>query len=277
MLHVFGLKRKQKQSVLPYEELFSLISESVDEVLWCARLDVDRVIYVSPAFEKVWGIPREELYADSSAWINAIIPEDRERVRESYGAWIQGNAPQFRSEFRIRRRTDGEILWISDRSGIRKKYDGFTLVGGIAEDMTERRKLEEERNELLSRLQGALKVRDEFVSFASHELKTPLVPLRLSLATLLSVLDSKEKVELQMSHQPGRDSGLSATRLVRVALDQLRRMEVLTNNLLDATQLQSGNFRIRQYFFGCRHFSVNVWCFRWANCPPCVQKGRGMH
>ncbi|MBU6375116.1 MAG: PAS domain-containing sensor histidine kinase [Bdellovibrionales bacterium] len=245
-------KRVSSELELPQEVLLSLISESVDQVLWCIRLDLNRVIYASPAFEKIWGIPVRELYADPHAWMSAVVDEDKKMVSESWNAWIEGRSLRFETEFRIRRKDDGHIRWISDRGGVRKVLNGVTFVGGIAQDITERRKLQQERADLMVQIKNALRNRDEFVSFASHELKTPLVPLKLSLETLSSVLAGPEsKLEI-------RRSGPSPEKLIRVAIEQLRRMEVLTNNLLDAVQLQTGNFRIQPEEINLSDFVIRV-------------------
>jgi signal transduction histidine kinase len=108
-------------------------------------------------------------------------------------------------------------------------------MGGIAEDITERKLLEQERIELLTQLQQALHFRNEFISMASHELRTPLTPLKLSLLTL-EILNRRGGA--------GVERETDWEKMLAIALEQVRRLETLTNNLLDVSKIQSERFQI---------------------------------
>lgn len=82
-----------------------------------------------------------------------------------------------------RRRKDGtEIDVAITLSPIRDEQGDVVGVSAITHDITER--LRAEREDLLKDLQSAVKARDEFLSIASHELNTPLTPLKLQVAML---------------------------------------------------------------------------------------------
>ncbi|AEI63039.1 ATP-binding protein [Corallococcus macrosporus] len=112
----------------------------------------------------------------------------------------------------------------------------FNAVGqveggiGIVEDITERRRAESERERLYREAQEAVRVRDDFLSIASHELKTPLTPLSLRLATLERRLARGEHVE---------PSTLRQARL------HLLRITSLINDLLDASRIEAGRLALR--------------------------------
>jgi PAS domain S-box-containing protein len=235
-------RRRPVAGSLPFREevLLQMLAEGVDEVLWFLRPDPKQVLYVSPAFETIWGMTAEQLYAKPRLWIDAIIPEDRERTNAAFTAWLEGRAPSFEVEYRIRRRSDGKVRLIFDRGVFIRQFDGVLVVGGVAEDVTDQRKLREDREELLHRLEHALQFRDEFISLASHELRTPLVPLKLCIQTISRLL--------QMDKQPlsGALGRPELQRLLSTALEQVLRMEVLTNNLLDASSLQAGRLEIHR-------------------------------
>jgi signal transduction histidine kinase len=80
--------------------------------------------------------------------------------------------------------------------------------------------------------QGAIQLRDNFLSVASHELKTPLTSLQLQLQ--LNLRRAAEKPDLNSSLQ----NGLS------IMLGQMERLIRLVNNLLDVTQISSGKMRL---------------------------------
>ncbi len=113
-------------------------AESVGEVLWMTDYPKREVLYVNPAYEEVWGRSREELYADPAAYLEAVHPEDRERLREK----IHGRF-EFDAEYRILR-SDGELRWIRERATpIVDDEDEVTHVVGLATDVTEQKSVEE--------------------------------------------------------------------------------------------------------------------------------------
>ena len=64
------------------EERLREVTEAIDEVFWLRDAADGRFIYVSSAYERVFGRCRDHLYADPGAWLDPVHPEDRERDRE---------------------------------------------------------------------------------------------------------------------------------------------------------------------------------------------------
>ncbi|MDX1390462.1 MAG: PAS domain S-box protein, partial [Acidobacteriota bacterium] len=123
------------------QEVFRQLTEHIREVFWLQDLKDDRIVYVSPTYETVWGRRAEDLYADPRVWTAAIHPEDRARVRESWERdAVEG---RFDQTYRVRR-PDGSVRWIRDRGfPIRSETGEVYRVAGLAEDITERRRVEE--------------------------------------------------------------------------------------------------------------------------------------
>jgi signal transduction histidine kinase len=97
-----------------------------------------------------------------------------------------------------------------------------------------RLRAEAERERLVVELREAVRLRDEFLSVASHELKTPLTPLALRLQLMKSGLEAETAdVERLRGH-------------VEVARGQVRRMTSLVDSLLDATRITSGQLTLRR-------------------------------
>jgi PAS domain S-box-containing protein len=110
-------------------------------------------------------------------------------------------------------------------------------VGTVIEvrDITEEKRREEERARLLQETQAAVRVRDEFLSVAAHELKTPLTPLQLRLASLKGAAEK----------EPG--GMLPAARVLRdteIAQRQVRRLTDLVASLLDVSRLSTGQLQL---------------------------------
>jgi PAS domain S-box-containing protein len=110
-----------------------------------------KMIYVSPAYEKIWGRTRAQLYQSPWDWLEAVHADDRERIRKA--ATSKQLAGTYDEEFRVVR-PDGSVRWIRDRAFPVFDKDGKAYrLAGIAEDITERKRLEQEVVEISDREQ----------------------------------------------------------------------------------------------------------------------------
>jgi PAS domain S-box-containing protein len=132
-------RRAAEAAAREAEAKFRQIAENIREVFWVFDLGANRLVYVSPAYETVWGRLRSELEVRPKSWFDAVHPEDRERVE----SFVRGQATgDCAATYRIAR-PDGSIRWIHDRSYLVRGPDGAaTRVVGIAEDVTQSRDLE---------------------------------------------------------------------------------------------------------------------------------------
>src|SRR5699024_4559345 len=73
------VERERRQS----EERFHLIAETISEVFWIADVNIETMIYVSPAYERVWGRTCQSLLDDPRSFLNAIHPDDLGRVMQT--------------------------------------------------------------------------------------------------------------------------------------------------------------------------------------------------
>lgn len=119
-------------------ELFVQFASAERHVLWVTEeLPGERVHYVSPAFEAIWGRSAASLYANPKVWIEAIHPDDRPGVEAAFERWVASPGEQgFDIEYRIVR-PDGGVRWIHD-CGQAPVASGRQLGRrtGIAEDIT---------------------------------------------------------------------------------------------------------------------------------------------
>ncbi|CAN1209784.1 hypothetical protein TUMEXPCC7403_06135 [Tumidithrix helvetica PCC 7403] len=135
------------------EERFRQLAENIDQVFWLAPADQSRTMYVSPAFERIWGYTCEELYRTPMLWLEAIHPQDRDRIMISLEKTAENGHDR---EYRIIRR-DGEIRWIHDRAfPIRDRSSQVYRIAGIAEDISDRKRTEQQLQSERLRLQLAL-------------------------------------------------------------------------------------------------------------------------
>ncbi len=134
-------KRGHAEQVLrESEERFRQLAENIQEVFWMTANN--RILYVSPAYERIWGRPRATLYESPRSWIDAIHPDDREQVMRAAKTAQTGGS--YDETYRIVR-PDGAVRWIHDHAFPVLGVNGDIMrIVGTAEDITERRQLEEQ-------------------------------------------------------------------------------------------------------------------------------------
>ncbi len=156
------------------EEQFRVLAETINDVFWMTYANGESLVYVSPAYETVWGRSREEIYAKRFNFLDGLHPEDRPRVIAALPLQEKG---EYDIEYRAVR-PDGTTRWVRDRAFPVKDAAGKVLrIVGLASDITEQR----EASELIRRQAQALR-----------ELSTPLVPIGHGVLAMpiVGVLDS---------------------------------------------------------------------------------------
>lgn len=143
------------------EAQFRQLAENIEEVFHLTDLGQERIMYVGPAYERIWGRSRATLYAAPRSWLDAVHPDDHERVQQAALTWATTGG--YHQEYRIIR-PDGSIRWIRDRTFPVRDVNGVIYrVAGLAEDITERKlgvDLIAEQAALLDKARDAIHVRD---------------------------------------------------------------------------------------------------------------------
>ncbi len=122
------------------EERFRQVTESIQEVFWMTDTTKKLMIYISPSYEEIWGRSCASLYQSPLDWLEAIHPDDRDRVLKA--ALTKQTAGTYDEEYRVVR-PDGSLRWIRDRAfPVCDKQGQLYRLAGIAEDVTERKRLE---------------------------------------------------------------------------------------------------------------------------------------
>jgi len=132
-------RRQADEALRASEERFRELAENIQEVFWIADPAKNQIVYISPAYEKIWGRTCQSLYESPRGWLETIRPEDRERVLQA-----TQRPCTYDEQYRIIR-PGGEERWIRDRGfPIRNEAGQIFRVVGVAEDITEYHNLEEQ-------------------------------------------------------------------------------------------------------------------------------------
>lgn len=156
-------RRRAEERLREIQEMFHQLAEKSTDIFWFAQINPERMLYVSPAYESVWGTPAHAIYESPRAWTRAIHPEDRTRVESAYHACASGQIARFDEEYRIVR-PDGSVRWVLDSGTPVHDAQGLvTRMSGIAKDVTERKVVEQhmrEQADLLDKARDAIVVSD---------------------------------------------------------------------------------------------------------------------
>ena len=182
------------------EERFRQVVETIREVFWMSDVRSKAILYVSPGYEDIWGRPCAELYAAHEPWLDSVHPDDRDRV--AHAVATQQLSGKYDETYRIVR-PDGALRWVRDRAfPLRGATGEVTRIVGVAEDITERKKLEEQflRGQRLEAI-GTLS------SGIAHDLNNILAPMLMVAPLLKEKLADPEDVELLMMVEHGAQRG----------------------------------------------------------------------
>lgn len=150
-------RKKSERALAESEARFRELAEKIDEVFWITTPDLGKILYVSPAYERIWGRTPQSLYGRPMDWVEAVHPEDRARVEQA--AIKELSKGPFVQAYRIVRR-DGTTRWISDRSvPVRGDSGEVARIVGISADVTELKAREMELAEMNAGLEKAVQER----------------------------------------------------------------------------------------------------------------------
>jgi PAS domain S-box-containing protein len=230
LTHLHGMER---QLDLREREFRTLIENSPDII---SRIDRGmRHLYVNPAIEKLAGLA-------VSAWLGKTktelgLPPSVARAwdQAAFAAFDTGLEQKLEFDHMI----DGEMRYFSGRVIPEVDSRGrIESVVGIAYDVTQRARVEKERDELLAReraariqAETAARARDEFLAIVSHELRAPLNGIQSWAHVLENYVKDATAAPLAQRALQGIKTGVA---------QQVRLIE----DLLDVTRMMSGRLRL---------------------------------
>jgi len=225
-----AVRTEQREAELSLRELrlaserhYRNLADAVPTIVWTGD-PAGRVEYYNRRWFEFTGLRAAER---PRPWFSELHPDDRERARAAWEAGIS-QVRMLEGEFRLRA-ADGSYRWQLCRATPEIGPAGKVISWmGTFTDIEDSKRAEREREELYQRAVEAVQARDDFLSVASHELRTPVSSLRLQLQLILR----------RLHKDPDYDRTLEAK--VEGAGRQVDKLARLIVQLLDVSRLRSG-------------------------------------
>ncbi|WP_437320246.1 sensor histidine kinase [Sorangium sp. So ce385] len=225
-------RRRAEEALRTSQELLRAIIDSSTAIVSVKDIE-GRYILVNRRFEELFGITREAIVGKSDD--DVFSREHAEALRAfDQRALLAGTALE---DEEVMPQDDGVHTYLAIKFPLRDAAGVPYAVGGISTDITERKKIEAERALLLedeqrarAAAEAAVRMRDDFVSIASHELYTPIAGLKLAVQGLM-----REATTLPAG----------AERLAAMAERQCRRLVRLIEDLLNVARIQAGKLELK--------------------------------
>ena len=206
VMGTFSLKRyKQAEEMLQESEgKYKRLVEGSPDILYMFS-NKRGGVYYSKHVESILGYSRDYLYQHPILWNHSIHPEDRTIVRQAIRNFKKEK--HFSVEYRIKR-ADGEWRWLHDRSIGRREMNGEVVIEGLASDITDRKRAEEQLHQYAAELREANAELSQYAYVVSHDLKAPLRAIHNYVGFLREDLESTLENE-QKNYLDGLDTAVS--------------------------------------------------------------------
>ena len=227
-------KKKVEEGLAEAERLLSESRERLKFAVDSAGLGTWD--YDPQTHELVWDKRCREIYnvttsaiVDMSTFYKAIHPEDRERIENKINETLAEDSGEFDAEYRTAP-VDGRVKWLKSkgRAYFNEKGVAVRFIGTLL-DITIQKLIDVATVELLRK-------KDEFISIASHELRTPITSLKLLLQMMERTVAKNDEM---------KPFGATIAKSVK----QVDKLVELIKDLLDVTKIQTGKLELQKSTF----------------------------
>jgi len=159
-------RKRREEAILQAQQTLTTLVENIPVVAWTTN-EKEETVYISPNVEQIFGYTPEEIYiTGSDAWLGRIHPEDLKMVQDAFRASFE-RGTTFDVEYRLQRK-DGEWIRVHDWSVGTYIRDGERFTSGIFEDITERKRLAQEAQNVSERAARYLDIAGAIILTLDH-------------------------------------------------------------------------------------------------------------
>ena len=97
-------QRRAEAAIRASEEQFRSFAEHSSSLIWIGDPATGKIIYRSGAFERIWGLPRDNAPTGLAEWMDVVHPDDRQQVERALATVRAGEVAQYRIPHRPARR-----------------------------------------------------------------------------------------------------------------------------------------------------------------------------
>ncbi|WP_224371377.1 PAS domain-containing sensor histidine kinase [Hyalangium versicolor] len=217
-------RHQTEAALLESKERFEALADNISQLAWMAD-ETGCIFWYNQRWFDFTGTTLEEM--QDWGWVKVHHPDHVRRVVESFRQHIS-TGDVWEDTFPLRNKS-GEYRWFLTRARpIRDASGHVRRWFGTNTDITAQLEAE-------TRLKEALRMRDEFLSIASHELKTPLTSLKLQLHLMQRGLERGD---------PSASAPERVYKLVEQSNRQIARLGRLIDDMLDIARIQTGRLII---------------------------------
>jgi PAS domain S-box-containing protein len=220
-------RRRRDDELLKSEERFRLLVEGVEDYAIFMLDPLGHVATWNSGAERIKGYAAKEIIGRHFSLFR--VEAERQAGRCEQELETATRVGRFEEEgWRLRK--DGSLFWANMvLTAIRNPAGELVGFAKVTRDLTDRRRLEEERLQR-AHAEEAVRLRDQFLSIASHELRTPLTAVQIDLQGLQERL--------------GEGDDRTAKRLGR-AVRNADRLVALVDSLMDVTRIAVGKVALK--------------------------------
>jgi PAS domain S-box-containing protein len=212
-----------ENALLESEEKFRQLAENVDSIFWIVDNLSKEVLYINPAYSRIFGKAEATLLRNFTFILHHAYPNDKADLIRSFKAYTKGDELDTEARFLSKEK---EIRWFRLRSfAIRNEYGDIIRHAGIATDITTMKKAEQSLIESLETEKRLGMLKSRFVSMTSHEFRTPLATIMASAETLQTYRNRMTDEQINQR--------------IEKIINQVQHMKILMEDMLDLSRLES--------------------------------------